>query len=226
MARRRALGLASGMVPAAERIPHVPGHVSGMVPAAERIPKRPGPVRRTLQRLVVQVGYLVSCVLGDDIVGRLARVFLLRVMGADLARGVTIHGGTYVSRPTHLVMGAGSFLNRNCYLDLEARLVMGAGVTVGHGTTFVTTRHEIGPHERRCGGRSGASITVGDGAWLGANVTVLSGIDIGSGAVVAAGAVVCEDVPVDALVAGIPARVRRMLDPRASRSAPATVRQR
>jgi acetyltransferase-like isoleucine patch superfamily enzyme len=50
---------------------------------------------------------------------------------------------------------------------------------------------------------------------LGANVTVLSGIHIGSGAVVAAGAVVCEDVPADALVAGVPARLRRTLDPSA-----------
>lgn len=191
------------------------GHASGTVRVVELVPEVRGPVGRTLQRLVAQVGYLVSCVVGDDIVGRSARAFLLRAMGADLAGGVTIHGGTYVSCPAHLVMGSGSFLHRNCYLDLEARLVLGARVTVGHGTTFVTTRHELGPHEKRCGGYSGASITVGDGAWLGANVTVLPGIDIASGAVVAAGAVVCADVPADALVAGVPARVRRSLAPSA-----------
>lgn len=187
--------------------------VSGTMPFAKIIQEARGPVERTLHRILAQGGYLVSSVLGDDIVGRSVRAFVLRAMGADLASGVTVHGGVYISSPAHLVMGPGSFLNRNCYLDLEARVVLGARVTVGHGTTFITSRHELGPHEERCGGYSGASITVGDGAWLGANVTVLPGISIGKGAVVAAGAVVSADVLADELVAGVPARVRRLLDP-------------
>lgn len=168
-----------------------------------------GQARRTVQRLVTHTGYLLSWALGDDIMGRSARAYLLRWLGAKLAAGVTVHGGTYISRPAHLVMGPGSFLNRNCYLDLEGRLVLGARVVVGHGTTFVTTQHELGPHEQRCGRYSGTTITVGDGAWLGANVVVLPGVTIGSGAVVAAGAVVIADVPADALVAGVPAHVHR-----------------
>ena len=38
-------------------------------------------------------------------------------------------------------------------------------------------------------------VVIGDGAWLGRNVTVTSGVSIGRGAVVAAGAVVTRDVP-------------------------------
>ena len=176
-------------------------------------PASHGPAVRTLKRILVQVVFLVSSVFGDDILGRVARARVLRLAGARLAPGVSLHGGTYVSRPELLVIGLGSFVARNCYLDLEAELVLGAHVTVGHGTTFITTRHRLGSAERRCGGYGGSPIMVGDGAWLGANVTVLPGVTIGGGAVVAAGAVVTADVPENVLVAGVPARVTRALDP-------------
>jgi acetyltransferase-like isoleucine patch superfamily enzyme len=136
----------------------------------------------------------------------------MRTLGAHLAKDATIHGGTYLSRPEHLVIGAGSFLNRNCYLDLEDRIVLGDRVVIGHGTTLVTTKHKIGPSDKRCDGYTSASIHIGNGAWVGANVTVLAGVTIGSGAVVAAGALVVRDVPPDTLVAGVPAQVVRSLD--------------
>jgi len=42
---------------------------------------------------------------------------------------------------------------------------------------------------------------------IGANAVVLEGVRVGEGAVVAAGAVVIDDVPPGAVVAGVPARV-------------------
>ncbi len=172
-----------------------------------------GPVVRTVRRLSAQGVFLASTVLGDDVLGRRARVWLLRRAGARLAPGAMLHGGTFITCPDRLVVGPDTFLSRSCYLDLEANLVLGARVTVGHGTSFITTRHQLGPAELRCGGFAGESITVGDGAWLGANVTVLPGVRIGSGAVVAAGAVVTADVPDNVMVAGVPAHAVRSLGP-------------
>lgn len=57
-----------------------------------------------------------------------------------------------------------------------------------------------------------ATITISDDAWLGAGVIVLPGVKIGRGAIVGAGAVVLEDVPPMTVVAGIPARVLRVLN--------------
>jgi acetyltransferase-like isoleucine patch superfamily enzyme len=52
-------------------------------------------------------------------------------------------------------------------------------------------------------------VVVEQGAFLGANVTVLPGVRIGARSFVAAGAVVTSDVPPQRLVAGVPARVVR-----------------
>jgi UDP-2-acetamido-3-amino-2,3-dideoxy-glucuronate N-acetyltransferase len=60
--------------------------------------------------------------------------------------------------------------------------------------------------------------TVGPGASIGANATILPGISIGRRAMVGAGAVVTKDVPPNAIVVGNPARIVGYVD--ASRNEP------
>ncbi len=52
-------------------------------------------------------------------------------------------------------------------------------------------------------------VVIGYGADIGTNATVLPGVRVGAHAIVGAGAVVTEDVPDYAVVAGVPARVLR-----------------
>ena len=47
--------------------------------------------------------------------------------------------------------------------------------------------HEIGTHKKRAGKNTFLSIVVGDGAWIGADAVILSGVTIGSGSIVAGG---------------------------------------
>ncbi len=55
--------------------------------------------------------------------------------------------------------------------------------------------------------------TIRRGAYLGLRSTILAGVTVGEYAIVAAGAVVVEDVPAYAMVAGVPARVVREFGP-------------
>jgi acetyltransferase-like isoleucine patch superfamily enzyme len=50
---------------------------------------------------------------------------------------------------------------------------------------------------------------IGNDVWTGHNVNILSGVNVGDGAIIAAGAVVTKDVPPYAIVAGVPATIRR-----------------
>lgn len=54
-------------------------------------------------------------------------------------------------------------------------------------------------------------VTIEEGAWIASNATILGPCTIGRDAVVAAGAVVTKDVPPRSIVAGVPARVIKML---------------
>ena len=62
--------------------------------------------------------------------------------------------------------------------------------------------------------RQSKGVTIGDGAWLGAGVTVFDGVTVGAHAIAGAGAVVRADIPAGSTAVGVPARV---LDPDAQR---------
>ena len=88
------------------------------------------------------------------------------------------------------------------------------GLTIGRGCD-VSCGVQIYTHStvRRCvSGRryneiDRAPVVIGDHVFLGANAVVMMGVTIGDRAVVAAGAVVTADVPHDAVVGGVPAKV-------------------
>ena len=55
--------------------------------------------------------------------------------------------------------------------------------------------------------------TIGKGVWIMPNVTIVPGVTVGDESVVATGAVVTKDVPPRVLVAGVPAKVVKDLNP-------------
>ncbi|UCG22691.1 MAG: acyltransferase [Chloroflexota bacterium] len=88
-------------------------------------------------------------------------------------------------------------------------VVIGSYVTIGSHTAVVSgnpgyERSDI-PMKRQVGSARG--ITIGDDVWIGAGVRILDGVTVGRGSVAGAGAVVIEDVPEYAIVAGVPAKV-------------------
>ena len=138
------------------------------------------------------------------------------------AAGISIGPGTLLAGPVqfgiagdprrNLKIGSRCFLNSPLFMDAAAPVTLGSGVSVGHHVVFVTTSHALGPAEFRAGELRTLPITVEDGAWIAANVTLLPGVTIGRGAVVAAGAVVTKDVAPNTLVGGVPAKLIRVLD--------------
>ncbi|MBL7922903.1 MAG: acyltransferase [Bacteroidia bacterium] len=59
----------------------------------------------------------------------------------------------------------------------------------------------------RLQGTERRGIHIGRNCWIGAKVTILDGVSIGDNCVIAAGAVVNKDMPANAVIGGVPARV-------------------
>lgn len=57
-------------------------------------------------------------------------------------------------------------------------------------------------------------VEIGEGAWIGANVTVASGVKIGKNAVIGANSVVTKNIPDYSVAVGIPAKVIKKYDPK------------
>jgi len=83
-------------------------------------------------------------------------------------------------------------------------------VFVGHGVMFINDRHPRATSGERLQTEADWAVVptrVESGASIGSGAVVLCGVTIGPRATVGAGAVVTRDVPADAVVAGVPARL-------------------
>ena len=144
------------------------------------------------------------------------QALIYRWAGFDIGAGTRILGAFIIRGWTdvyrNLSIGPGCAINSHVDLDLSAPIRIGTNCTLGHYVVFITTNHEMGPASKRGGLPAMAGITVGDGAWIGACVTILPGVTIGPGAFVAAGSIVTRNIPANARAAGNPAVVKRIMD--------------
>lgn len=101
-----------------------------------------------------------------------------------------------------LSVGDHTFLNTPAHIELNAPVRIGARCAIGHHLIVITTNHVLGPSEQRAAEVFHEGVTIEDGAWIGAAVTILPGVTIGRGAFVVAGTLVTRSVPANARVAG------------------------
>lgn len=165
-------------------------------------------------------GFLCSCMpiaadvtLGDDVV--IFHRELVNLYGCRIGAGTKI--GTFVEIQRNASIG------ERCKISSHTFICEGVTIEdevfVGHGVMFTNDRFPRATcDDGRLQGEDDWSVVptrVRRGASIGSNATILPGVTIGEGAVIAAGAVVTDDVPARAVVAGIPARFVRSLAPRA-----------
>ena len=112
-----------------------------------------------------------------------------------------------------ITIGARTGVHPGCQImALVAPISIGCGVGIGAGSALYSYDHGMTPEQDifEQALQSKGPIKIGDGAWLGTRVIVLSGVTIGKGAVIGAGSVVTHDIPERAIAMGTPARVVKM----------------
>ena len=135
-------------------------------------------------------------------------LFLMREDSTLKVKGnfsVLYGSSIYINRGATLELGSG-FLNLNCSLSCFEHISIGEGVYISEQVLIRDSDdHKILNNEKP----STLPVHIGDHVWIGAKATILKGVTIGDGAIIAAGAVVTKDVPANALVGGVPAKVLR-----------------
>ena len=136
------------------------------------------------------------------------RALMSELTGRPVPESLAVFPPFYSEFGKNLHLGEDVFINIGCRFQDAGGITIGDGSLIGHGSTLTTLDHGVDPDRRA--DMIPAPIVIGRKVWLGASVTVVPGVTIGDGAIVGAGAVVTKDVPANAIVSGVPARVIRM----------------
>lgn len=116
--------------------------------------------------------------------------------------------GVYPGAAVHI--GENVVINNGTIISARVGVSIGDGTGIGYHVLIMDSDgHPLVPGEPTQEG----PITIGKHVWIASKASILQGVTIGDYAVVATGAVVTKDVPPYAIVAGVPAKVVKMLDP-------------
>jgi acetyltransferase-like isoleucine patch superfamily enzyme len=138
-------------------------------------------------------------------IGRDARI--------ELGRWSWIGHGTKIRCHEGVVsIGAKTVLGQECTISAYQHVSIGRECVIADRVMLIDFDHGVVEVDRpvRLQGIYKRDVRVGNNVWIGYGACVLRGVTVGDNAIVGTSAVVTKDVPANAVVAGVPARVIRM----------------
>ncbi len=159
------------------------------------------------------------CFIGPGVkfeIGRDARVVLGRWSWIGHGCKIRVHEG-------ELIIGAKTVFGQECTISAFQHISIGRECIVADRVMMIDFDHGMVEVERpiREQGIYKRDVRIGHNAWIGYGACLLRGVTVGDNAVIGTSAVVTCDVPANAVVGGIPAKVIRMRKaPRQLRWAP------
>jgi acetyltransferase-like isoleucine patch superfamily enzyme len=136
---------------------------------------------------------------------------IVNTANVRLGRGVLLQDHVYIRAGTDgsVIIGDRAAINSFCRIFGHGTVTIGEDTQLGPGSLITTTDHD---YTKALATRY-KSVTIGREVWVGANVTILPGVEIGDSAVIGAGSVVNRSIPARTLAVGVPARVVREIGP-------------
>ncbi|MBA2239968.1 MAG: acyltransferase [Solirubrobacterales bacterium] len=150
-------------------------------------------------------------------------VFLGRGLSLQVGRRARLRFGRFVwvgdgtkirAHEGEVSIGAKTVIGQECTISAYHRVRIGEQCVIADRTMFIDFDHGTVEVERpiRQQGIYKRDVIVGSNVWIGYGACVLRGVRVGDNAVIGTNSVVTTDVPANAVVGGIPARVLRMRD--------------
>jgi len=138
------------------------------------------------------------------------RALMSKLIGKPVDDSFRLFPPFYTDCGKNTTIGKNVFINSGCNFQDQGGICIGDGVLIGHCVVLATLNHGLAPNKRQ--DIYPAQIVIGKHVWIGSKATVLPGVTIGDNAVIAAGAVVTKNVPENAVVAGVPAKIIKYID--------------
>ena len=108
-------------------------------------------------------------------------------------------------------VGQRVYANHNLVVLDCALVVLGDDVFMGPNVVITTAGHPVEAQVRTSGPEFAKAIRIGNKVWVGANASILPGVEIGDNVTIGAGSVVSRSIPANCVAFGNPCRVRRSL---------------
>ncbi len=112
-----------------------------------------------------------------------------------------------------IILGNKSYIGTNSSIELAKgqKVVIGNSCQISHNVRMYTSSADPDQDftiQKTKPSKTG-DIIIGNGVWIGANVFINPGINIGDNSVIGANSMVTKDVPANAIVGGVPAKLIR-----------------
>jgi acetyltransferase-like isoleucine patch superfamily enzyme len=131
----------------------------------------------------------------------------------DFGRFVWIGDGTKIRcHEGRVEIGDKTVMGQECTISAYQHVRIGQQCVIADRAMFIDFDHGVVEVERpiRQQGIYKRDVVVGSNVWIGYGACVLRGVSVGDNSIVGTNSVVTKDVPANAVVAGIPARIIRM----------------
>jgi acetyltransferase-like isoleucine patch superfamily enzyme len=150
-------------------------------------------------------------------------VFFGRGLQIQIAKGAEVRFGrfTWIGDGTKIrshegivEIGDKTVLGQEVTISSYKRVSIGEQCVIADRAMFIDFDHGVVEVERpiRVQGIYSRPVEIGANCWIGYNACFLRGIRVGDNSIVGTNSVVTKDVPANAVVGGIPAKVIRMRD--------------
>jgi acetyltransferase-like isoleucine patch superfamily enzyme len=124
------------------------------------------------------------------------------------------HGCKIRCHEGRVELGAKSVMGQECTISAYQSVSIGRECVIADRVMLIDFDHGTVEVDRpiRLQGIYKRDVLVGHNVWIGYGACILRGVTVGDNAIVGTNAVVTKDVPENAVVGGVPARVLRMRD--------------